>query len=755
MATDKGAKSAARSKRQAPQTSPTSNPESLAPTGHDADFAALVQHVAAELPSLEEAQGPFPWPPMRRSGVYTRITTPLPTPNGPLAPDTALDGADGATLEIEEAIEGHLGPRPVWVSEELRVDVDGTFPTMTISGTIFRLFGGWLTWIARVTEDPQTGEYVGPISYRNGAAQLLQHTDVRCRLTGSPWIQPGRHARVTFTGGGLQQRVRVYRFVQSNFRTVGIEYDTVEGTNSVTSYNLQAHPNRPADLPATTLTIEDVFTRQGLRMTKTSGEDVIPIDEAMGNQLWSDLEMHDAMQQHWSKFADVPQWQLWTLFAGRHEMGFGLGGIMFDDIGTAQRQGCAIFMDSFISNPAPAGDPAAAAYVQRMRFWTAVHEIGHTFNLAHSWQKDLGTPWIPLVPAPEERSFMNYPFRVAGGPNAFFADFHYRFSEDELLFLRHAPARFVQQGNAPWFDQHGFEQARMDGSAALTLTVRFNRAASRFEALEPIVAEIKLTNTSPVAIVVDKNALISDQLLVVIEGKGKGPRQWIPYQRYCTLAEPQILQPAESMYAPLYLSAGLNGFDLADPGRYRVYAALRTAAGDVLSAPLDLHVARFESREQESLADDIFEDEVGRVLAYDGSRVLERACATLREVVDRTPESRIAKHAAAALGRVAATSGLVLEEGDGTPQLVTRPARPEEAAPLLDTAYGDLDTAADTFGHIRLTEEVTRTAQALAKEGNRSRGAEMTGSLAQVLDGRGVLPRVVAEVRGVAHTLSE
>ena len=79
---------------------------------------------------------------------------------------------------------------------------------------------------------------------------------------------------------------------------------------------------------------------------------------------------------------------------------------------------------------------------QIMKFWTAVHEMGHSFNLAHSWQKALGQPWIPLSNEPEARSYMNYPFRVDGGQSSFFADFEYRFSDSELLFMRHAPARF-------------------------------------------------------------------------------------------------------------------------------------------------------------------------------------------------------------------------------------------------------------------------------------------------------------------------
>ena len=115
----------------------------------------------------------------------------------------------------------------------------------------------------------------------------------------------------------------------------------------------------------------------------------MPLGGAGADALWSDAEMHDAMQTYWSRFANVPQWSVWTFFAALSDQGPGLGGIMFDDIGPNHRQGTAIFHDSFISEPPP-GDPDADAAVARIRFWTAVHELGHAFNLAHAWQKSLG-----------------------------------------------------------------------------------------------------------------------------------------------------------------------------------------------------------------------------------------------------------------------------------------------------------------------------------------------------------------------------
>ena len=110
--------------------------------------------------------------------------------------------------------------------------------------------------------------------------------------------------------------------------------------------------------------------------------------------------MHDAMQTYWSRFENRPQWALWILNAGLHDSGTSLGGIMFDDIGPNHRQGTAIFNDSFIDN-APPGDVAPEGWRQRMKFWTICHEMGHAFNMAHSWQKALGTSWMPLSNDPE------------------------------------------------------------------------------------------------------------------------------------------------------------------------------------------------------------------------------------------------------------------------------------------------------------------------------------------------------------------
>ncbi len=741
--------------------------------------------------TAREAEGIAP---TGRSGVYLRDDRPSAAGDGAQAaedilaavetgpvttgavgsrPTSAVSSGDGEQATLRRIMNGQAQAeiaapgRAADSFEELRVDVDGPAPTMTVSGTIWRLTSGRLSWIAKVRKLPN-GLYAGLIVYRNGNVSLRPATAIGVQLTGNAPLQ-GMRALVTFVRPDAPPEVVRYSHVTPHFREVGIEYDRISDAEQTDEYQLHDHPVRPADLPNIRLTVEDAFSRQGIHVTRTRGSNEIPLSASV-NGTWSDIEMHDAMQKHWSEWKPGPagqgiaQWQVWTLFAGRHDNP-DLGGIMFDDIGTAQRQGCAVFSKSFISERPP-NDPDPEAYVRRMRFWTAVHEIGHCFNLAHSWDKDEPTSWIPLRDEPEALSFMNYPHRFNGGPQAFFEGFRYFFSEDELRFLRHAPERFVQQGNIRWFDHHGFEQARHSAATKpLELTLRFNRDADRegayrFAMLEPVFAELKLTNTSGVAQMVDRAALRSDNLSILVQREGTTEARVVrPYLRYCLRPAPILLQPNESLYEQVVLSSGLGGWQISEPGAYRVYAALQAAhdgaapsadgaaAGQILAAPITVRVNRPASREQERLADDVFTDTVGRVLALGGSRVLDGANDVLREVTERIPDAAVAKHTAACLATATAVPGKVLTTRDGTPRIEAKGTDADDGWRLAQHAYGDLGTAADTFGHIRLTRDVTRCAVGLDGLGRRDSATQLLDGLAQTLEHRRVKPEVVQRVQ--------
>jgi len=660
------------------------------------------------------------------------------------------------------------------VSEQLRLDVDGSYPQMVASGTIrsFSFSNRAVHWIANLTSTGRRS-WSGAIWFKDSDGTPISYpfpyTNVAIQVSGSGSFNPYT-ATVTFSGGGSANRVRVFTKVSPWFHDVEFEFDRADGVAAVTSVQTHAHPNRPATLPNQNLTIETVFSRTGFDVKKSGRDTIVPLAGAGTDVLWSDSELHDAMQLYWSRFANEAQWSMWTFFAWQHapddSQGItpdNLGGIMFDDIGPNHRQGTAIFNGSFIQN-APAGDPAPAAWVQRMRFYAAIHEMGHTFNLAHSWQKQhppaWGTPWTPLANEPEALSIMNYPQRFTGGQTAFFADFEYRFSDAELLFMRHAPEQFVQMGNADWFDQHGFQQANVSPEPKFKLELRVNRDKPLFEFMEPVVLELKLTNISGGPQLIHENLLADlDEMTVIVKKNNRPARQFMPYAQYCFLHSNQVLMPKDSTYQSLFVSTGRGGWNIDEPGYYTVQMALHLDDEDVVSNALSLRVASPHGYDEEFLAQELFTDEVGRILAFDGSQYFRAGNDTLREITEKLSDRRVAVHARVALAipLMREYKQLVLpsdRQKDLRPAAevggkikVSRPkideARKELSTALIDQA----ETAAVTLGHIDTKYYVDQFSQSLAEHGQTKEAAEAQDTLHQTLASRKVLPEVLEQIK--------
>lgn len=646
-------------------------------------------------------------------------------------------------------------PLPGLLSLTVRVDVDRFYPQHRISIEVTRLFPRTSAHvIAEVVSDQCVGFnhriITANITYRNGDATLLPGTTVvfeASRGLGKAYS----NYTVTLKGAGIADRTYALRFDSQYFDPVEFEVDCVANAGTpTTTVDTAAHPNRPADLPAETLSLTTIYQRAGFDARMSPNASVIPTADAGANATWSDSEMHNAMVTYWSRFADKPQWALWVLFAARHDMGRSLGGVMFDDIGPNHRQGTAIFTDSFIQD-APAGDSNAAAWRQRMVFWTAAHEMGHAFNLAHAWQKSLGGPqgpWIPLVDEPESRSFMNYPYNVAGGQAAFFSDFRFRFSDQELLFMRHAPRRFVQMGNSDWFVNHGFEAPRLLAApSAWSLIIRPNRTNNTFSFMEPVAMEFKLTNISGVAAMVDDHLLHDGRhITVFVQREGGTTRQWRSMVTKCHREHAVELKAGASLYGSHIISTSGAGWLIDEPGFYKVQAAIGIGDDVVISNVLRLYVSTPTSSDENQLAGDYFTEDVGRALTFGGAPALSAAMATLETVTSRCAANPVALHTAMALSSPGLLNYKLLDGGADRASLVVRSIKPDfdAAVKMQHSALIDApDLAAETFGHIACFEAYDRLATAMASSGNDKGAKKVLQASVVSMKKRGVLDSVV------------
>jgi hypothetical protein len=608
-------------------------------------------------------------------------------------------------------------------------------------------------------------EWEGPIFHKTGNSALIPHTRVKVQIVSGL-------LRLTLSGPGLPDRVRDCAFRSPFFHEVALEFDAEQGVGLLLDYDTGSHPDRPGALPIETLTIPEVFERAGIRVTRTGQDSIVPTSGGGANAAWSSAEMHDAMQVHFSTLAALPsqqrdraRWALWTFFAGLFEEEDGtvdssIGGIMFDSIGAAERQGTALFLDSFIKD-APGGDAAPAAWRRRMAFWTAVHEMGHSFNLLHAWQKELGTPWIPQTSGFDLLSFMNYPFLYQTGSQSnsntirFFDDFEFRFSDDELLFLRHAPERFVIMGGERFGSNHALQQANVSPDPPLVLEARVNRDPAEFEFLEPVVIELKLTN------VTDQPRLVADGVLgqtegmtVLIENRKGEQVAFEPYAHYCRQARAVVLAAGQSVYESLFLSVGADGWLIVDPGYYEVQVCLHMPGEDIVSNRLTLRVAPPRSRDEEYLAQDYFSDDIGRALTFDGTRFMEAANDTLREVAAKLPESKVAVQAQVALAMPRLRPFKVLRPTDEARTATRYRIRDAGAdgvsaaalARVVGKTPAQADKAAGALGHIDYKDYSERCMASMERQGEQEQAQDLCRKMYQTFESRKVLPRVLNEI---------
>jgi hypothetical protein len=644
---------------------------------------------------------------------------------------------------------------------DLRVDVDGARPMNRVSGDFFQssgattsYFGSFVVEGAAISTTPTEVriEGLGRFSWA-AAAPLVRVTIPRVSLRAA-------HAPATvqfLTPPNTPGASYLCTFASRFFRTVQWEQDSVAGTVPFVSYDTGSLPQPPGS-PARILSVSKAFGEAGIELQETGVPNVIPVSAAgpESSPTWTDSELHNAMVNHFSLFANQPQWRVWMLVATTHAEG--ARGIMFDYGDAFQRQGAAVFYDAI------RGTDAAS---QRAMLRTYVHELGHAFNLMHSWQKNLADPPQPLGPngGLGDLSWMNYAWKyqpappAAGGEPAYWAGFPFAFSDSELVHLRHGFHKNVIMGadpfgtNAAEIDPDLFSEPLTDNSG-LALELRGKEA---FGYGEPVVVELKLSATDLRG--KDTHGYLhpkDDFVSLAIRQPSGRVVLYRPLMRRCVDEDRSVrLDPGQpAIYDSAYVGFGRDGQYFDQPGQYELRAQYTAADGSrVVSPVMRTRVRPPGSAEDEQVGELMMGEEQGQLLALLGSdsESLRRG----REALDTVLEEH-GDHPLAVYARLAKGINCQRDYKDLTAdkRINVREAESKDAAKLL-AAVEQASTGDAGVDNITLNMAMRRQARAEARAGAPAKAAKVMDRMVSLFEQKGVNPHVLQKIRGQAESVKE
>jgi hypothetical protein len=681
----------------------------------------------------------------------------------PPAPGAGAPAAPPPAGIRKRQVRGRYRGASVGWQLDLRVDVDGPRPTNRVSGDFFSTsgattayFGSFVIGAPSIVTTASEVRIVGTGTFTWAAgAPLVQVTIPRVKAGQSLKPATVQFFQPPSTPGASY----LCSFGSRYFRTVQWEQDSVAGAVPFVSYDTGSLP-QPAGSPARILTVSKAFAEAGIALQEAGTPNVIPVSAAGPgtSPSWSDSELHNAMTAHFSLHSNQPQWRVWMLVATSHDQG--ARGIMFDYSDAFQRQGAAVFYDAI---------KGTSAATQRAQLRTYVHELGHAFNLLHSWDKGLADPPQPLGPngGLGDLSWMNYAWRyqpqppAPGGESAYWASFAFQFTVNELVHLRHGFLRNVIMGANPFgkgageIDPDLFDVPLTDDSGlAFEL-----RAKDTFAYGEPVVVELKLSATDlrgreTHGYLHPKDEFVS---LAIRQPSGRVVR-YRPMLRRCMDHDRSVrLDPGQpAIYDSAYIGFGRDGLYFEQPGQYELCAQYVAADGSRIVSPvLRVRVRPPASAEDERVGELMMGEEQGKLLALLGSdsEALRRGREALDTVVEEHPDHPLAVYAQLAKG---INCGRDYKDLTADKRLHVREAEPKEAAKLL-SAVEQASAAADDGGvdNITLNMAMRRHARAEARAGSPVKAAKVMDRMVSIFQSKGLNPQVLQKIRTEADATKQ
>jgi hypothetical protein len=421
-------------------------------------------------------------------------------------------------------------------------------------------------------------------------------------------------------------------------RQLSVELESETGTRPPPSYLFQNQP----------VTIHTAFANAGFEILDQGGQSKIPKNEAK----WGSTQLHALMAQMANADLTTAAWNQQLLWLGKPTRA-GLLGVMFDTTAQLPRQGTALFEAEIRARVREETD--------RKVIQTAVHELGHSLNLAHRFEREVGRA--------NSTSLMNYDWRYRGGnrKREFWAKFNFSFDPDELEFLRHAPRQKIIPGGAAfhsvtyWADGSGGYMPYLpeEGLDIVSLQIAPPDAGGVFEFGQPVFLAVRMTNTSGQPLQMNRRSLdpkgnfLQTSVRKLKNGRsGTGElSHFHPIVERCFDVDPGAFDAVPHggfVEDNIQINFGSGGFAFAEPGHYeiQVFGALPFGVNDsdpdndrelvAASNMLRVYVRHPETKQEElEVATVLQNEDVGTYIALGGSKHLSAAADGLLEVLER------------------------------------------------------------------------------------------------------------------------
>jgi hypothetical protein len=496
---------------------------------------------------------------------------------------------------------------------DLRVDVDGTRPMNKLSGDFIAVSGSTRIYYGSFIVDSPTITSTGANEVIRGLGRFTFSTVsplVQVTIPRRTLSQPAAAATVGFFGALNDPSIAfICDYTSPYFRTVTLQTEVVSDVLGPVFSNYETGA-LPSGGSARTLSVVSAYAEAGIKMAAVASGPVINISEAGSNPIWSDAELLASMQLHFTHFNAAVHWDLWQVVCREHEIGPGLYGIMFDSKG---RQGCAVFY---------LGIGGTTANQLRLQLYTHTHELGHCFNLMHSWQKSLAKP--PGVDNPKALSWMNYPWNYPGGADAFWSAFPFQFVDAEVVHRRHAVRNnIIPDANPFTVGADEIDPALMSDPIRDFSGLQFSISATHSSLYlgEPVMLNLQLRSFDKRGRMVHDNLhpRTSGTSVTIACPNGRAVR-FDPLVDHLMSAEPQWLVDGEQLTETAYIGYGKSGLYFDQPGTYKMRAIFHAPDGSrVFSNIATLRVRYPATTEDNEVAELMIGEEQGALFALLGS----------------------------------------------------------------------------------------------------------------------------------------